>query len=84
MYPVNDPQAVENPRTDSNSYYQSGLSGLQLTEQTGLSPNDTGVPGGGSRMIYWGWEPVGYSDPYNLEVNTLVGYTALGSVTVTT
>lgn len=84
MYPVNDPQAVRNPRTDSNSYYQSGLSGLQLTETTGPNINATGVPEGGSRMIYWGWEPVGYNDPFNLEINTLVGYTALGSVTVTT
>ena len=84
LFPVNDPQAVRNPRTDSNSYYQSGLNGLQLTDQTGLSPQDTGVPNGGSRMIYWGWEPVGYSDPYGLEINTLVAASAVGSVTVTT
>jgi hypothetical protein len=81
---VNDPQAVRNPRTDSNSYYQSGLSGLQLTNQTGLSAQDTGVPNGGSRMIYWGWDPVGYNDPFGLEVNTLVAVSAVGSVTVTT
>lgn len=84
LYPVNDPQAVRNPRTDSNSYYQSGLSGLQLTNQTGLSSQDTGVPNGGSRMIYWGWDPVGYNDPFGLEVNTLVAESAVGSVTVTT
>lgn len=84
LYPVNDPQAVRNPRTDSNSYYQSGLSGLQLTNQTGLSIQDTGVPNGGSRMIYWGWNPVGYNDPFGLEVNTLVAVSAVGSVTVTT
>ena len=84
LYPVNDPQAVRNPRTDSNSYYQSGLSGLQLTNQTGLSSQDTGVPNGGSRMIYWGWDPVGYNDPFGLEVNTLVAVSAVGSVTVTT
>lgn len=84
LYPVNDPQAVRNPRTDSNSYYQSGLNGLQLTNQTGISPQDTGVPNGGSRMIYWGWEPVGYNDPFGLEVNTLVAASAVGSVTVTT
>jgi hypothetical protein len=28
LYPVNDPQAVRNPRPDSPSYYQSGLNGL--------------------------------------------------------
>ena len=84
LYPVNDPQAVRNPRTDSNSYYQSGLNGLQLTNQTGISSQDTGVPNGGSRMIYWGWEPVGYNDPFGLEVNTLVAASAVGSVTVTT
>jgi hypothetical protein len=84
LYPVNDPQAVRNPRTDSNSYFESGLSGLQLTNQTGLSTQDTGVPNGGSRMIYWGWEPVGYNDPFGLEVNTLVAVSAVGSVTVTT
>lgn len=84
LYPVNDPQAVRNPRTDSNSYYQSGLSGLQLTETTGESPNATGVPEGGSRMIQWGWSPVGLNDPFGLEVNQLVAVSAVGSVTVTT
>lgn len=84
MYPVNDPQAVENPRTDSNSYYQSGLSGLQLTNTTGDNPDNTGVPEGGSRMIQWGWAPVGLNDPFGLEVNQLVAVSAVGSVTVTT
>ena len=84
MYPVNDPQAVRDPRPDSNSYYQSGLSGLQLTNQTGPSIEDTGVPMGGSRVIYWGWDPVGYNDPFNLEINTLVAQAQVGTVTVTT
>lgn len=84
LYPVNDPQAVRNPRTDSNSYYQSGLSGLQLTNQTGLSSQDTGVPNGGSRMIYWGFNPVGYNDPLGLEINTLVATSAVGNVEVST
>jgi len=83
MYPVNDPQAVRNPRPDV-SYYQSGLDGLQLTETTGPSQNATGVPQDGSRIIQWGWNPVGLNDPYNLEVNQLVAVTAVGSVTVTT
>lgn len=43
-------------------------------------------PGGstGSRIIYWGWNPVGYFDPFNLEPNTLVAVGAVGTVTVTT
>lgn len=84
MYPVNDPQAVRDPRPDSNSYYQSGLDGLQLTNNTSPNPNDTGVPLEGSRIIQWGWNPVGLHDPFNLEVNQLVSVSAVGSVTVTT
>lgn len=34
----------------------------------------------GSRMIYWGWNPVGY----NRLPNTLVASGAIGTVTVTT
>lgn len=83
MYPVNDPQAVRDPRPDIG-YYQSGLDGLQLTNSTGPNPNDTGVPLEGSRVIQWGWAPVGMNDPYNLEVNPLVAVSAEGSVTVTT
>lgn len=83
MYPVNDPQAVRDPRPD-NSYYQSGLDGLQLTNTTSPNPNDTGVALEGSRIIQWGWNPVGLNDPYNLEVNQLVAVSAVGSVTVTT
>lgn len=84
MYPVNDPQAVENPRPD-NSYYQSGLNGLQLTNQTGPSPEDTGVPQGGSRDIQWGWNPVGFDNMLNLPIpNNLIGSGQVGTVTVTT
>lgn len=83
MYPVNDPQAVRDPRPDLG-YYQSGLDGLQLTNNTSPNPNDTGVPLEGSRIIQWGWLPVGLHDPFNLEVNQLVAVSAVGSVTVTT
>jgi len=83
MYPVNDPQAVRDPRPDIG-YYQSGLNGLQLTNITSPNPNDTGVPLGGSRVIQWGWNPVGLNDPFNLEVNQLVAVTSVGTVTVTT
>lgn len=83
MYPVDDPQAVRDPRPD-NSYLQSGLNGLQLTETTGVNPNSTGVPLQGSRIIQWGWNPVGLNDPFNLEVNQLVAVSVVGTVTVTT
>lgn len=39
-----------------------------------------------SRNISWGWNPVGFSDPYNLypTTDTLLGVTSIGTVTVTT
>lgn len=36
----------------------------------------------GSRIIQWGWAPVGLADPFNVQPNALVGYGDLGSVTV--
>ena len=85
LYPVNDPQAVRNPRPDLG-YYSSGLNGLQLTETTGPSQDATGVPLGGSRVIEWGWNPVGGSRGFDavLTPNHLVGVGQVGSVTVTT
>ena len=47
MYPVDDPQAVRNPRNDS-TYIAAGI-------------NTNGNPTGGSRDIQWGWNPVGGS-----------------------
>ncbi len=72
MYPVYDPQALRNPRRD-NSYYQSGL-----------NVNDN--PSEGSRQIYWGWNPVGLSDPLGLSglVNTLIANGSVGTVTIQT
>ena len=74
MYPVDDPQAVREPRPD-NSYYQSGYSGLQLTTNT-----DFGDPSGGSRVFQWGWWPIGGASandagltPNNLAVQCVVG-----------
>ena len=83
MYPVDDPQAVRNPRPDL-SYSQAGLTGLQLTNQTGPSEDDTGVPSGGSRIIQWGWNPVGGSRDNGLTPNNLVAQGSVGTVTVTT
>lgn len=72
MYPVDDPQALRNPRPDV-SYYQSGL-------------DTNGFPGDGSRVIQWGWAPVGLNDPLGLFglPNTLIGTGQVGTVTVTT
>ena len=83
MYPVNDPQALRNPRRD-NSYIQSGLNGLQIT--SGAGPLGSGDPSGGSRIIQWGWAPVGGSraNDVGLTPNNLALGITLGTVTVVT
>jgi len=85
LYPVNDAQAVRNPRPDLG-YYQSGLNGLQTIVQTGPSTSETGVPMGGSRIIQWGWQPVGGASFFDaaLTPNYLVATGVVASVTVTT
>jgi len=72
MYPVDDPQALRNPRPD-RSYVTSGL----------LS---SGYLGEGSRAIYWGWNPVGGASSFDtlLTPNNLVLQVELGTVTVVT
>jgi hypothetical protein len=84
MYPVNDPQAVREPRPDV-SYLVSGQSGLQLNT-TGVGPNGFGSPEGGSRIFQWGWYPVGGAslDDAGLTPNDLVINVQIGTVTVTT
>jgi len=84
MYPVNDPQAVREPRPDV-SYFVSGQSGLQ-TNLTGVGPNGFGSPELGSRIIQWGWNPVGGSrgPDAGLTPNDLVQQVIVGTVTVTT
>ena len=86
MYPVSDPQAVQNPRPDSPSYYQAGLNGLQTLEVTGPLTTETGVPTLGSRIFQWGYNPVGGSraNDAGLTPNDLVGIGNVGTVTVTT
>jgi hypothetical protein len=77
MYPIYDPQAVRNPRKDT-SYITSGNSGLLL------SPTDVGTPEGGSRIIEWGWAPVGgaRANDDGLTPNVLEPIISLGTVTV--
>ena len=70
MYPVDDPQAVRQPRPDT-TYVTSGI-------------NTLGYPAGGSRDIQWGWRPVGGASQFDvgLTPNYLVGVTSVGTVTV--
>ena len=84
MYPVQDPQAVREPRPDT-SYYQSGYSGLQLSVNPPEPTVDSfGDPSGGSRVFQWGWRPVGGSS-YNdagLTPNYLTSAGVVGTVTI--
>lgn len=72
LYPISDPQAVREPRPDI-SYVVSGI-------------GPTGSPEGGSRIIQWGWNPVGgaRSDDAGLTPNNLAPAGQVGIVTVTT
>lgn len=84
LYPVNDPQAVREPRPDV-SYYQSGLSGLQLTITPGPSKDSDGYPDGGSRIFQWGWAPVGGAsqEDVGLTPNALMSISTVANVSVT-
>jgi len=72
MYPVDDPQALRNPRPD-RSYVVSGL----LAD---------GYNGGGSRIFQWGWNPVGGASSFDagLTPNNLNLVVQLGTVTIAT
>ena len=83
MYPVNDPQAVREPRPD-NSYLQSGNNGLDINVNGGSSQSGFGAPEMGSRVIQWGWNPVGGGSNWPQTPNDLVSGVVLGTVTVTT
>lgn len=71
MYPVNDPQAVRDPRPDV-SYQVSGI-------------GPDGSPEGGSRVFQWGWAPVGGASSFDsaLTPNYLIINVEVGTVTVT-
>lgn len=70
MFPVDDPQALRNPRRDT-TYVTSGL-------------NAGGNLSGGSRDIQWGWAPVGGAslNDAGLTPNYLVATTFVGTVSV--
>jgi len=69
-FPVDDPQALRNPRKDT-TYVTSGV-------------NANGNLSGGSRDIQWGWYPVGGAslNDAGLTPNYLVATTSVGAVTV--
>lgn len=86
MYPVNDPQAVREARPD-NSYILSGNNGLLIDEYSSApTQNAAGSPEGGSRIIEWGWAPVGgaQANDAGLTPNVLALGITLGTVTVAT
>ena len=70
MFPVDDPQALRNPRRDT-TYVTSGV-------------NASGNLSGGSRDIQWGWAPVGGSSFFDaaLTPNYLVATTFVGTVSI--
>lgn len=72
MFPVDDPQAVRNPRKDT-TYFVSG-------------ETVNGTLGGGSRIIQWGWNPVGGARLFDdaLTPNYLVAAGEVGTVTIVT
>jgi hypothetical protein len=69
-FPVDDPQALRNPRKDT-TYVTAGV-------------NNIGSLTGGSRDIQWGWNPVGGSRFFDafLTPNYLVATTFVGTVTI--
>jgi len=71
-FPIDDPQALRNPRRDT-TYFVSGL-------------NSNGNPSDGSREIQWGWNPVGGASQFDtaLTPNYLVAVGFVGTVTVVT
>ena len=83
LYPVNDPQAVREPRPDV-SYRQSGLSGLQTSDISGVLLDEDGYPAGGSRVFEWGWSPVGGASSFDslLTPNALAVACLVGTVTI--
>lgn len=72
LYPVDDPQAVREPRPDT-SYVASGI-------------DDLGYQSGGSRQIQWGWAPVGGASQFDsvLTPNYLITACVTGTVTTST
>jgi hypothetical protein len=69
-FPVDDPQALRNPRRDT-TYITAGI-------------NSNGNLTGGSRDIQWGWAPVGGASNFDagLTPNYLAATSIVGTVTI--
>ena len=78
-------QAVREPRPDT-SYLASGVSGLQIKAGTNNSVDENGYQGDGSRVIQWGWIPVGGASSFDtvLTPNYLIAIGQTGTVTIST
>ena len=72
MYPVDDPQAVRQPRPDT-TYDTAGV-------------DVNGFQTGGSRDTQWGWNPVGGASSFDtvLTPNYLIVVGQTGTVTIST
>jgi hypothetical protein len=72
LYPVNDPQALREPRPDT-SYLASGI-------------QSNGSIGEGSRVFQWGWNPVGGASFFDaaLTPNNLALTVEIGTVSIST
>jgi hypothetical protein len=70
LYPVDDPQALRNPRPDV-TYQVSGV-------------GEDGFADGGSRVFQWGWAPVGGASYFDssLTPNDLIAVGQVGTVTI--
>ena len=86
MYPIADPQAIRDPRPDTNTWYQSGTNGLQISATSGTGPFQDGFPGEGMTVIQWGWAPIGGPRDFDdsLTPNWLASRGEVGTVTVVT
>jgi hypothetical protein len=84
MYPVEDPQAIRDPRPDTNTWYASGTSGLQTAPTTGTGIDQEGFPGEGMLTIQWNWNPVGgpRANDDGLTPNYLASVGEVGTVTI--
>ena len=85
MYPVEDAQAVREPRPDT-SYQVSGTSGLQINLTGSTNIDGIGTSEGGSRIFQWGWNPVGGAQSFDavLTPNNLAMAVEIGTVTIAT
>jgi hypothetical protein len=84
MFPVSDPQAIRDPRPDTNTWYASGTNGLQTNPTSGTAPDQEGFPGEGNRVIQWGWAPIGGARSFDdgLTPNWLASTSQVGTVTI--